>query len=574
MSQPIKTSSSDDSFDIVEAPDFNHSMPNMEDVGVKTTSYPSIKNAPLPADGAGSDSFSNTLLFSLLGLIPLYFSWRIGGGLLTWIFFAALTSIPILTVFWTIASSMAPRKTEKVKYPGLSVEQYLDFHSEGDRFRYRGKGKIPMETFYEKYFAGEVDFKGDALETLEYRHDWASFRFTSGLFSYFLTGMLPELIMHSRSQDEEQVREHYDRGDDFYQWFLGPRMVYTSGIIADINREESLEQLQDNKLAVVCEKIDLQDGERMLDIGCGWGTLAKYASSVYGARVTGVTLGRNQTKWGNEGLRKAGVAEDQSRILCMDYRDIPVPEGGYQKITCLEMAEHVGLRNFSAFLTQIYEMLDDDGVFFMQIAGLRKSWQYEDLIWGLFMNKYIFPGADASTPLGWFVDKLEGAGFEVKAIDTIGVHYSATLWRWYRNWISNKDKVVAKYGVRWYRIWEFFLAYSTIISRQGSATCYQIVLVKNLNSTHRIEGVPTQFGLRGALVHAIDSKKLTLSASSGGGGGGGEGGQNLLGGGGSGGSAATIGDQAEASEGQQRVIEQGEAKEVEDIEREIPGSIL
>ena len=229
-------------------------------------------------------------------------------------------------------------------------------------------------------------------------------------------------------------------------------MIYTSGIISDINKEESLEQLQDNKLAVVCEKIGLKPGETLLDIGCGWGTLAKYASTNYSAHATGVTLGRNQTAWGNNAMRKAGIEENQSRILCMDYRDIPVPAWGYKKITCLEMAEHVGVRHFSTFLRQVYDMLDDDGVFFLQIAGLRKCWQYEDLIWGLFMNKYIFPGADASTPLGWFVDALEGAGFEVKGIDTIGVHYSATLWRWYRNWIGNREKVEAKYGRRWFRV--------------------------------------------------------------------------------------------------------------------------
>jgi sphingolipid C9-methyltransferase len=229
-------------------------------------------------------------------------------------------------------------------------------------------------------------------------------------------------------------------------------MIYTSGIISDINKEETLEELQDNKLSIVCEKIALKQGERLLDIGCGWGTLAKFASVNYGAQATGITLGRNQTAWGNNGLRKAGITEEQSRILCMDYRDIPVPDGGYHKITCLEMAEHVGVRHFSTFLTQVYEMLDDDGMFFLQIAGLRKPWQFEDLIWGLFMNKYVFPGADASTPLGWFVDKLEGAGFEIKGIDTIGVHYSATLWRWYRNWIGNREKVEAKYGNRWFRV--------------------------------------------------------------------------------------------------------------------------
>ncbi|KAK4186636.1 putative methyltransferase [Podospora australis] len=469
-----------------------------EECGVRTTKFPAIKNAPLPADASGSEHFSNLGLFSLLIGVPWYMSWKVGGGLKTTIFFALFTSLPLLAGFWVASSALSPRKNEKASFPGRPIEHYLTFKKPEDKAKYSGKAKIPMETFHEMYFDGDVDFNADALEVLEYRHDWASFRFTYGLIKYFLTGMIPEVIMHTRSQDEEQVRDHYDRGDDFYSWFLGPRMIYTSGVISDINKEETLEELQDNKMAIVCEKINLQDGEKLLDIGCGWGTLARFASVNYGAKATGITLGRNQTAWGNKALRKAGIPEDQSKILCMDYRDIPVPEGGYDKITCLEMAEHVGIRHFQSFQKQVYNMLEDDGVFFLQVAGLRKSWQYEDLIWGLFMNKYIFPGADASTPLGWYIDQCEKAGWEVKGIDTIGVHYSGTLWRWYRNWMTNKDKVVAKYGKRWFRIWEFFLAYSTIISRQGSATCYQIVLVKNINSVHRIEGSTYQFGLHGA----------------------------------------------------------------------------
>ncbi|KAG5987430.1 Sphingolipid C9-methyltransferase 2 [Claviceps pusilla] len=500
MSKPTSLTGSESEFEFIETPKANPPVLDKdEDCGVRTTKYPAIKNAPVPADGPGSDSFNNKLLLSILLGVPYYLKWKVGGGLKTFIFFALLTVPPLLGAWWLVVPSISPRRNEKAKLPGRPVEFYLDFKKEADRVKYRGSNKIPLETFHEMFFNGEVDFKGDCLEVMEYRHDWASFCFTISLFKFFLFGLIPELIMHTRSQDEEQVRDHYDRGDDFYGWFLGPRMIYTSGIISDINKEETLEQLQDNKLAIVCEKIGLQSGERMLDIGCGWGTLARFASENYGAHVTGITLGRNQTAWGNSAMRKVGVAEEQSRILCMDYRDIPVPEGRYHKITCLEMAEHVGVRHFSGFLTQVYDMLDDDGVFFLQIAGLRKPWQYEDLIWGLFMNKYIFPGADASTPLGWVVNKLEGAGFEVKQIDTIGVHYSATLWRWYRNWIGNRDKVVAKYGNRWYRIWEFFLAYSTIISRQGSASCYQLTLVKNINSTHRVEGIDSHFSLSGAL---------------------------------------------------------------------------
>ena len=231
-------------------------------------------------------------------------------------------------------------------------------------------------------------------------------------------------------------------------------MIYTSGIVGDPHREETLEELQSNKLAVVCEKIGLKPGDTLLDIGCGWGSLAKYASLHYGAHVTGVTLAQNQTAWGNTALERAGAS--QSKILCLDYRDAPKVTGGYKKITCLEMSEHVGVRQFRAWLRYVYDMLDDDGVFYMQYSGLRRCWQYEDLVWGLFMNKYVFPGADASTPLAWAVDQLEAAGFEVKAVDTVGVHYSATIWRWYRNWLGNRDKVEAAYGKRWFRVSLYF----------------------------------------------------------------------------------------------------------------------
>ncbi|KAH7176750.1 S-adenosyl-L-methionine-dependent methyltransferase [Dactylonectria macrodidyma] len=498
-------------FEFIETPKFTQpDFDKLEDCNVSTTRSPAIKNAPLPADGAGSDTFNNPLLFAILILPPLYLSSKASGGWILTIFIALLIDLPLLAAYWLVVSAISPRKTEKARLPGRPIEYYLDFKKDSDRLKYRGRNKIPLETFHEMYFDGDVDFKGDPLEVMEYRHDWASFRFTIGLIKFFLFGMMPEVIMHTRSQDEEQVRDHYDRGDDFYAWFLGPRMIYTSGLISDVNREETLEELQDNKLTVVCEKIGLKKGDTMLDIGCGWGTLARFASENYGAHVTGVTLGRNQTAWGNSALAKVGIPENQSKILCMDYRDIPVSkgnQGGYKKITSLEMSEHVGIRHFSSFLEQINHLLDDDGVFFLQYSGLRKSWQYEDLIWGLFMNKYIFPGADASTPLGWVIDKAEAAGFEVKQVDTIGVHYSATLWKWYRNWLGNRDKVVAKYGERWYRIWTYFLSYSTITSRQGGATCFQITLVKNINSTHRIEGVPTQFALSGALDHSAADLK-------------------------------------------------------------------
>lgn len=154
----------------------------------------------MPADTAGAENFSNALLISLLVIVPSYFAHKVGGGILTSVFFSLVTTVPILVVFWIVASTISPRKNEKARYPGRPVEHYLLFHKERDRTTYYGKNKIPMETFHEKYFDGDIDFKGDALEALEYRHDWVNFRFTSSILKFFFTGMLPEAIMHTRSQ--------------------------------------------------------------------------------------------------------------------------------------------------------------------------------------------------------------------------------------------------------------------------------------------------------------------------------------------------------------------------------------
>ncbi|KAI4253995.1 MAG: hypothetical protein L6R42_007360 [Xanthoria sp. 1 TBL-2021] len=199
LTQHVESESSDD-FEYVETPAAPTPVPPAEDFGVRTTAYPAIKNAPLPADASGSDSFSNTLLIVLIFGVPWLLARKVGGGLFTTAFIALFTSIPILTSFWYIASSISPRKNEKARYPGRPVEHYLEFHDEKDRSRYYGKNKIPMETFHEMYFDGKVDFKGDALEIMEYRHDWANWKFTISLCRYFLTGMIPEVIMHTRSQ--------------------------------------------------------------------------------------------------------------------------------------------------------------------------------------------------------------------------------------------------------------------------------------------------------------------------------------------------------------------------------------
>jgi sphingolipid C9-methyltransferase len=276
------------------------------------------------------------------------------------------------------------------------------------------------------------------------------------------------------------VREHYDRGDDFFGWFLGERMVYTCAFFE--NENQTLEEAQDNKMNLVCKKLQLDAGERLLDIGCGWGTLTRHAAKYYGVDATGVTISENQTAFGNRRIQEWDLSE-RARILCKDYRDIPNQK--FDKIVSLEMVEHVGVKNLASFYEQVRDLLTDDGLFLLQWTGLRRGFRAEDFIWIMFMGKYIFPGADASLCPSPMLKAMEKAGWETHSVENVSTHYAWTIRRWHDNWLSNKDNVIAAYGERWFRIWNFFLAWSTIIARQGNAACFQVVLNKNLDSYDR-----------------------------------------------------------------------------------------
>src|SRR5206468_2142615 len=150
---------------------------------------------------------------------------------------------------------------------------------------------------------------------------------------FFFTRFIPEVAIHSKAQDERIVREHYDRGNDFFSAFLGERMIYTCGIFREGPAKETLEESQDNKLNLVLQKLIAAPGHELLDIGCGWGTLARHAAKYYGTQSTGITIAQKQTEFGNKRIADWNLQE-KAKILCLDYRDIPKKQ--WDRIVSLE----------------------------------------------------------------------------------------------------------------------------------------------------------------------------------------------------------------------------------------------
>jgi len=356
-----------------------------------------------------------------------------------------------------------------------SLAYLLEYKDKALEAEYKGK-KIPIETAIEAYMNEKLDFaNGDVMEVFKRRYDLFRFNFTMGHIKSFYHDIMAKLWIHNAAADHQDVAQVYDRGNDFYQWFMGDTMLYSSALFRDT--EESLESSQERKLHTICKMIHMKPGDNHLDLGCGWGTLIAHAAKHYGTDSLGITLSSEQRKFCMERLKRYGV-EDQVEIKVVNAWDLKAKKQ-YDKITCLEMSEHIGIRYYQKFMHHVRDMLKDDGMFYLQIAGLRRAWQYEDLIWGLFMGRYIFPGADASCPLYWVVEQVERAGFEVHRVENTGVHYSLTIQRWYENWVKNRKQVVAAYGQWWWRCWAVFLAWSTVIAGQGSSTVYMITLTKN-----------------------------------------------------------------------------------------------
>ncbi len=371
-----------------------------------------------------------------------------------------------------------------------SLHDFVTFRDPSLAAEWSG-GKVPMVRIHDAYIEGQIDIpeeKWDAFFAA--RHDLAKFHLTKRHFKWAATNFFPEVLIHSLDQDSRVVGDHYNRGNDFFGWFLGESMVYTA---AWYERDDTtLEEAQYKKIDRCCEKLQLKKGETLLDIGCGWGTFVARAAKRVGAKTRGVTLAREQVEFGTRRIAEYGV-EELAKVEVRDYREV---QGRFDKIVSLEMVEHVGVKNLATYFEKVHELLEDDGLFVLQWTGIRglyhprspftaATMRPEDLIWSLFMARYIFPGADASLPLSSMLEAAERAGFEIVDVERMSAHYIRTLRDWQANWRKNREAIVRAYGERWYRLWVFFLEWAALIGEQGTAFTYQVVLHKNLERFDR-----------------------------------------------------------------------------------------
>ncbi|MGE0358437.1 MAG: cyclopropane fatty acyl phospholipid synthase [Burkholderiales bacterium] len=267
--------------------------------------------------------------------------------------------------------------------------------------------------------------------------------------------------LQSRRRAFQVGERHYDIGDEVFEAMLDANMVYSC---AYWDRAVSLDDAQLRKLDMICRKLELKPGEHLLDIGCGWGALAAYAARHFGVKVTGVTVSRNQEKAARE--RCAGLPVE---IALMDYRDL---SGSFDKVVSVGMFEHVGARNYRAFLQVVDRVLERDGLFLLHTIGSHVTLKATDA----WIDRYIFPnGAIPSAPQ--LTAALEGL-FLVEDWHNFGPDYDRTLMAWHANFERAWPRLAGKYPERFRRMWRYYLLSCAGYFRSRQGQLWQLVLAR------------------------------------------------------------------------------------------------
>ncbi len=287
---------------------------------------------------------------------------------------------------------------------------------------------------------------------------------------------------HTPVRDAAAIQFHYDVGNDFYKLWLDRRMVYSCAYFE--SPDETLEDAQVAKLDLICRKLRLKPGERLLDIGCGWGGLIMHAAEHYGVDATGITLSENQAAFARERIAKAGLS-DRCRVEIRDYRTLAESDG-YDKISSVGMVEHVGLTHLPVYFASAYRALRPGGLFMnhgivslgesrARSAGekiFRKFWRAD-----AFIDRYVFPDGKL-TAAHSVIAAAEGAGFEVRDVESLREHYAMTLRHWVRSLEGKTEEATALVGDHTFRVWRLYMAASANAFSTAAINILQTVLAK------------------------------------------------------------------------------------------------
>ncbi|MFF3783448.1 class I SAM-dependent methyltransferase [Streptomyces sp. NPDC001933] len=277
--------------------------------------------------------------------------------------------------------------------------------------------------------------------------------------------------LHTKRRDKAAISHHYDVGNDFYELVLGPSMVYSCAYWED---DKSLEDAQRDKLDLVCRKLALKEGDRLLDVGCGWGSMAIHAAREYGARVTGVTLSVEQAAFARKRIAQEGLT-DRIEIRVQDYRD--VRDGPYDAISSIGMAEHVGSVRFREYADDLYALLKPGGRLLNHQIARRPEKDESAYHVDEFIDAYVFPDGELA-PVGRTVATLEEAGFEARDVESIREHYALTLRRWVANLEKQWDRAVRMTSAGRARVWRLYMAASALSFEHNKIGVNQILAVR------------------------------------------------------------------------------------------------
>ena len=340
--------------------------------------------------------------------------------------------------------------------------------------------------FGRAWVAGELDVDGDLAETLERgqrvrgitldRKDLlAALRAARRLNALPLREPTPPAAearlrgrLHSLRRDREAIEHHYDVSNRFYELVLGPTMVYSCAYFA--RPDEPLDAAQERKLEVVCRKLDLRPGERLLDVGCGWGSLVIHAAAHHGVRAVGVTISEAQAELARTRVREAGLA-DRVEIRLADYRD--TADGPYDKIASVGMVEHVGTPNLPAYFAHLRRLLKPGGVL-LNHGIVRPTEQPRNE--RTFGARFVFPDGELAT-LSRVVGEMERAGLEPRDTESLREHYGLTLRRWYENQCAHGEEAAREAGAQRERVWRLHNIGAALSFERGDLSVHQVVAV-------------------------------------------------------------------------------------------------